>query len=236
MTLQKVEKAMIIALAAIAIPLLAVAANNGTLVARTTSMPSYDTTPTTSSLVDESAPPIIRSDDEYTTSFLIAYPLAIPIETANQVSINDHPWLSKLVRNGEAIISSEELKEFVSKYNTSPDFAILMEDGVTTKYVNINWTQGILIPNVPYVEAYWEGELPTGVTSERVNISDIPALREAIEDKSHWIPLDNPSKAKAVEQFLKNTDKRHFEVTLQNGVVETYHIRYIDASHAEIIG
>jgi hypothetical protein len=202
----------------------------------TTAAPSYDTETSASSLIDESMLPVVRDDDEYTKSFLIAYPLAIPIETANKVSINDHPWLSKLVKNGEAIISSEELKNFVSKYRTSPDFAVLMEDGVTITYLNINWKQDILIPNVPYVKAYWEGELPSGVTSERANIGDIPALREAIEDKSQWIPLDSPDKAEAVERFLKNTSTRHFEVTLQNGVTELYHIRYIDASHTEIIG
>jgi hypothetical protein len=224
-----------IILSAIAIPLLAFAVGNVTPDTNAASMTSYQTTADTS-MVDESLPPTIVNDDEYTKSFLIAYPLAIPVETANKVSINDHPWLNKLVKNGEAIISSEELKEFVSKYNTSPDFAIVMEDGVTTRYVNINWKQDILVPNMPYVKAYWEGEPPKDVAIERIHIRDIPALREAIEDKSHWIPLDHPSKATAIEQLLENTNIRHYEVTLENGVVEAFHIRYINASHTEIIG
>jgi hypothetical protein len=228
MNAARLKKVLIIAIAAIAAPIAVIVVNN------TTSVTSVPPESSRSEFIQDEAPPYIR-DNENTKSFLIGYTLAIEKETANKVGINDYPWLSKIVRNGEVIISNEELREFVSKYNDNPDFAILMEDGTTT-YMNINWNQMDLAPNTPYVKAYWINELPGDAVSQRITASEVPALKEAFENKSIWIPLEDPDQVKEVENFLQNMNTRYFEAELDDGTAELYHIRYIDVSQKEISG
>jgi hypothetical protein len=164
--------------------------------------------------------------------FLIGYPL-VAKDTAQKVSINDYSWLKAIVENGETIVSAKEAEEFGKSFNKNSDFAVLMEDGITTKYLDIDYYSLDLIPNVAYMKAYWTQDFQSA-PSKRINIADQAWLSNAVEEKSQWIPLENEADEQALKALLEVSKVKRFEVEDSHGRTSLFEIRYIGPSQETV--
>lgn len=185
--------------------------------------------PKTISEREETFPEQVEDTMKY---FLIGYEYGITVETANKVSIDDHPWLSPMIENGETMVTAEVAKEFFNDFRNNTDFAVQMSDG-TTKYYDVDLYNVPFAPNVPYVKAFWVNDIG-GKASEKILLSDFEQagntwLKTAIEQKSTWVPIENPEEAIAMEQFLAGKQVKSFEVEDSDGNTALYNIRYVSA-------
>jgi hypothetical protein len=164
--------------------------------------------------------------------FLIGYPLAIKMESANKVNIGDYPWLAGIVENGETIVTPEQAAQFYSSFKDNNFFAITLQDG-TTKYYNIDVYNIDLIPNKAYVKAYFTNDFG-GNPSKKIREADVPFLKKAIDNMDIWMPLDEPSDATALKTLLEDSKVKNFEVEMNDGKIELYNIRLIDSTQETV--
>ncbi|WP_148701822.1 hypothetical protein [Candidatus Nitrososphaera evergladensis] len=164
--------------------------------------------------------------------FLIGYPLAIKMESANKVNIGDYPWLAGIVNSGETIVTPEQAAQFLSGFKDNNFFAIALLDG-TTKYYNIDVYNIDLIPGKAYVKAYFMNDFE-GKPSKQISEADVPFLKIAIENMDIWTPLDEPSDASALKTMLDDSKVKNFEVVKNDGKIELYNIRLIDSAQETV--
>lgn len=178
------------------------------------------------------APSFPATTNDETKFFLIGYPLAIETQDAQKISVNDYPWLRSIIENGETMVSIDDAKQFDSIKGEKGWFAISMDDG-TTKYYDIDLYSANLIPNTPYVKAYWTAESGNKLFT-KVSEAEHPWLKNVIADRNAWVAIENPQDQDALNQFFKDARMKYIEVDDANGEPVLYNLRYIDANQGSV--
>lgn len=181
------------------------------------------------SLVDD----VQLSENEITKTFLIGYELALQPETSHKIKVNDFRWAPGIVEVGEVLVSTDEGKKFLEFSGDNFDYAITSSDG-TTKYYDIDMYQIDVVPNTPYVKAYWIGEVPQGKEFGRISLSDYPSLRDAVELSSSWVPLENANDAATINDLIRDSNNKTFDVVLDDGTTEAYELRLLQSSQESV--
>lgn len=169
----------------------------------------------------------ILSQDEVVKTFLIGYEMVGPSEKMNNVSIGDFPWMTDMIEYGEAMVSVEEGNKFLESSAGVYDYAIVTKDG-SEVYYNINIYQVPMVPNTAYVKAYWHDIPVEDKEFVQSDIKDNQSLVTAVTISSTWIPVENAPDVVKIEQLAKG-DSKFISVPDDEGTLEYYELRYIDA-------
>jgi len=179
-----------------------------------------------------SGPPLL-TENEITKTFLIGYELAIQPEDAHKVHVGDFIWLRNMLENGEAMVGTEEAKRFLEFSAGYFDYAVTMDDG-SVKYLDIDIYRVDLIPNTPYVKAYWTEVVPEDENLNTLDSKANPSIERAVEFKSSWVPLEDSDEAAWINNLLKSSNTKYFEIMDEKEGQKTYHLRFIDSSQERV--
>lgn len=153
--------------------------------------------------------------------FLIAYPLAMKPTNYHEIDVNTNSWISRAIKNGETVISEQEIKDFFSIAEDRNYFFGVKSNDVT-KYYEIEYREVPISMELHNIKAYRLEVVPD--TFIPVDMSNNSWLKKAIENEFRWIQIDNPS-ATALTQLSKN-ENFNFKTVLENGHNGYYNIRY----------
>ena len=181
---------------------------------------------------DSSFPDI--SGDPTSRYMLMSFPLAIDPGNAQKVGISDYTWMADVIQVGEAVLTTEQAKEYDELTLDEGYYEVVMADG-TTEFYDIDLYTHSFLPDLAYAKAYWTGDFEVA-ESMKISENDYPVLDKltAKENRARWVPLENSAELDELKKILSDTGVKNFEIQKADGTTEFYTIRYIEASQERV--